>query len=145
MLKYRDKLFTFLKYDGIPWNNNNAEHAIKQFAYYRENTIGTMKETGLSDYLVLLSICQTCQYKGVSFLQFLLSKERDVDSFCQGKQRKRPHFSIELYPQGFVPPHLAHAHQRKLRQEHRDAEISHSEGDHEGLNILDSVSKADVR
>jgi len=27
--KDRDKLFTFLSYDGIPWNNNNAEHAIK--------------------------------------------------------------------------------------------------------------------
>ena len=25
--KNRDKLFTFLDYDGVPWNNNNAEHA----------------------------------------------------------------------------------------------------------------------
>jgi len=25
--KDRDKLFTFLSRDGIPWNNNNAEHA----------------------------------------------------------------------------------------------------------------------
>jgi len=24
----RTKLFTFLDYDGVPWNNNNAEHAI---------------------------------------------------------------------------------------------------------------------
>ena len=23
------RLFTFLDYDGVPWNNNNAEHAIK--------------------------------------------------------------------------------------------------------------------
>jgi Transposase IS66 family len=30
--KDRDKLFTFLSHDGIPWNNNNAEHAIKAFA-----------------------------------------------------------------------------------------------------------------
>jgi hypothetical protein len=30
--KNRDKLFTFLDYDGVPWNNNNAEHAIKAFA-----------------------------------------------------------------------------------------------------------------
>lgn len=62
LTKYRGKLFTFLDHNGVPWNNNNAEHAIKQFAYYRENTIGTMRETGLSDYLVLLSVCQTCQY-----------------------------------------------------------------------------------
>jgi hypothetical protein len=30
LLKYRDKLFTFLDHDGIPWNNNNAEHAVRQ-------------------------------------------------------------------------------------------------------------------
>src|SRR5262249_7938328 len=27
--KYRGKLFTFLDHDGVPWNNTNAEHAIK--------------------------------------------------------------------------------------------------------------------
>src|SRR5437868_2137542 len=32
------KLFTFIDHDGVPWNNNNAEHAVKQFAYYREQT-----------------------------------------------------------------------------------------------------------
>ena len=31
LTKGREKLFTFLKHDGVPWNNNNAEHAIKQF------------------------------------------------------------------------------------------------------------------
>ena len=36
LLKYQEKLFTFIHHDGVPWNNNNAEHAIKQFAYYRE-------------------------------------------------------------------------------------------------------------
>jgi hypothetical protein len=35
MEKYSRELFTFLDYDGIPWNNNNAEHAIKYFAKYR--------------------------------------------------------------------------------------------------------------
>ena len=28
----RDELFTFLSHDGVPWHNNNAEHAIKAFA-----------------------------------------------------------------------------------------------------------------
>ena len=32
----------------------------------------TDKEAGLNDYLVLLSIYQTCRYKGVSFLKFLV-------------------------------------------------------------------------
>ena len=83
--KNRGKLFTFIHHDGVPWNNNNAENAIKRFAYYREDTVGLMKESGLTSYLVLLSICHTCRYKGVSFLKFLLSREQDVDVFCQGK------------------------------------------------------------
>ena len=33
--KNRSKLFTFLDYDGVPWNNNNAEHAVKAFARIR--------------------------------------------------------------------------------------------------------------
>ena len=36
----RAKLFTFLDHDGVPWNNNNAEHAIKAFARLR-NVIGS--------------------------------------------------------------------------------------------------------
>jgi hypothetical protein len=28
------KMFTFLDFDDIPWNNNNAEHAIKAFANF---------------------------------------------------------------------------------------------------------------
>ena len=27
----KDKLFTFLDYDNVPWNNNNAEHAVHGF------------------------------------------------------------------------------------------------------------------
>ena len=114
LLKYQEKLFTFIHYDGVPWNNNNAEHAIKQFAYYREHTTGMLRETGLRDYLVLLSICQTCRYKDVSFLHFLLSKARDVDMFCERKRRKRPSASIELYPKGFTHPHLDKLHKKRL-------------------------------
>jgi predicted RecB family nuclease len=118
LLKYQEKLFTFIHYDGVPWNNNNAEHAIKQFAYYREHTSGMLRETGLHDYLVLLSICQTCRYKGVSFLHFLLSKSRDVDMFCERKHRKRPSSTLELYPKGFTHYHLDSV-QHKKRLVHR--------------------------
>jgi hypothetical protein len=71
--KNRDKLFTFLKYDGIPWNNNNAEHAIKAFARLRDVVSGTSTEKGIEEYLTLLSICQTCKYSAVDFLDFLRS------------------------------------------------------------------------
>jgi len=83
IMKYRGDLFTFLDYDGIPWNNNNAEHAVKHFAKYRRLANGRFAERGLRDYLKLLSVYETCKYKGVRFLEFLLSKERDIDSFAE--------------------------------------------------------------
>jgi len=119
LIKYQDKLFTFINRDGVPWNNNNAEHAIKQFAYYRENTKGMLTEAGMSDYLLLLSICQTCHYKGVSFLKFLLSRERDLDAFCDKPYRKRRSPTIELYPRGFTPPHLAYKLKQRLQTNQR--------------------------
>lgn len=82
MLKYHSKLFVFLDYDGVPWNNNNGEHAIKPFAKYRRLVNGRITEEGLNDYLILLSLYETCEYKGIKFLDFLLSKERDIDKFC---------------------------------------------------------------
>jgi len=83
IIKNKDKLFTFLRYDGVPWNNNNAEHAIKRFAHYREITDGHLTANGLADYLVLLSIGQTCEYKGISFLKFLLSGETDICNYIE--------------------------------------------------------------
>jgi len=79
--KNRDRLFTFLDHDGIPWNNNNAEHAIKAFARLRNIIGGTSTIKGLREYLVLLSISETCKSEGVSFLDFLLSQQGNVDSF----------------------------------------------------------------
>ena len=53
LIKYKTKLFTFLDHDGVPWNNNNVEHAIKHFAKYRRLVNGRITENGLNDYLVL--------------------------------------------------------------------------------------------
>jgi predicted RecB family nuclease len=69
----RNKLFTFLDYDGVPWNNNNAEHAIKAFVRLRRSMGGTSTVKGMEEYLVLLSISETCKAKGVDALEFYLS------------------------------------------------------------------------
>ena len=82
MQKFRDKLFVFLDHDGIPWNNNNAENAIKGFASRRRNLGASSSEKGLREYLVFLSIYQTCRRKNVSFLRFLLSGKQDIDAFA---------------------------------------------------------------
>lgn len=81
LLKYRRELFTFLDYDGIPWNNNNAEHAIKHFAKYRRLVNGRVRTLGLKNYLQLLSLYETCRYKEIGFFDFLVSKRRDIDQF----------------------------------------------------------------
>ena len=84
--RYRDKLFTFLDHDGVPWNNNNAEVAVKVFASRRRIMGASFSSKGLQDYLVLLSIYQTCRNKNVSLLRFLHSGLLDLDAFADKRQ-----------------------------------------------------------
>jgi predicted RecB family nuclease len=127
LLKYQGKLFTFIQYDGVPWNNNSAENAIKRFAYYRELTVGVMREPGLKAYLILLSVCQTCRYKEVSFLKFLLSRERDVDAFCQGKHRRR-RTPLDLYPVGYVPAYRLSLQKAAAKKQAEKSESAQEQG-----------------
>ena len=83
LVRWRPKLFTFLEHDGVPWNNNNAENAVKRFVSRRKVLGGTgaFSESGFRDYLLLLSIYQTLRYRNASFWQFLLSRETDIEAF----------------------------------------------------------------
>jgi hypothetical protein len=85
----QNSLFTFIDYDGVPWNNNNAEHAIKSFVFLRRIISGVTTEKGIREYLVLLSICQTCKYMGVDFLDFLRSGEKDIHAFAESRCGRR--------------------------------------------------------
>ncbi len=86
-MKYKDKLFTFLDYDNVPWNNN-AEHAVKRFVFLRRVTGGHAIVKGIQEYLVLLSICETLRLKNVSFFQFLLSGAADIDKYLESMENK---------------------------------------------------------
>jgi hypothetical protein len=81
LTKNKDKLFTFLDHDGVPWNNNNGENAIKRFVALRKVLGTAFSEDGIKDYLVLLSISQTLRYRNRSFWKFLLSGETDIAAF----------------------------------------------------------------
>jgi len=83
----RDKLFTFMLYDEVPWNNNNAEHAIKAFAGLRDVISGTSTKKGVDEYLTLLSVAQTCEYQGIDFLDFLRTGETDIETFARNRRR----------------------------------------------------------
>jgi hypothetical protein len=88
--RYRESLFRFLIEDGIPWNNNMAERALRHIAVQRKIS-GSFFKRGATDYLKLLGIAQTCRFQEKSFLKFLLSEERDVDKFKQRKRRSTRH------------------------------------------------------
>jgi SAM domain (Sterile alpha motif) len=81
-VKSRNKLFTFLNHDGIPWHNNNAEHAIKAFSKLRSITRGSFTERSVKNDMILLSICQTCEYSNLEFFEFLRSGETDIYAFA---------------------------------------------------------------
>jgi hypothetical protein len=72
--KYGYRLFTFLDYDCVPWHNNNAEHAIHAFARYRRFADGRFTKQSVGEFLAILSVFQTCEYRGLNVLKFLLSE-----------------------------------------------------------------------
>jgi len=77
--KNREKLFTFLDYDNVPWNNNNAEHAVRAFTRLR-NVMSTSTPKGTKEYCILLSVQQTLRLRGVRFLDFLRSGRIEIGS-----------------------------------------------------------------
>lgn len=85
--KNQHKLFTFLDHDQVPWNNNNAEHAIKSLVTLRRALGGKSSAKGINEYLILLSVCETCKYKGINFLRFLRSGSRDIDHYLNRAKR----------------------------------------------------------
>src|SRR5260370_31173558 len=82
MGKYGSRLFTFLDYDGVPWNNNNAEHAIKGFARARRFADGRFTGDSIREYLVMLRVVETCGHQNIDLLKFLLARA-DNSSHCR--------------------------------------------------------------
>ena len=89
--KNRDKLFTFLDYDGVPWNNNNAEHAVRAFARVR-NGIFHSTPKGHREYATLLTIQQTLRCREMGFLDFMRSGKMEVAG--QLRLKSRTHRSL---------------------------------------------------
>lgn len=103
--RYRDSLFTFLSGDGIPWENNMAERAIRQLAVQRKIS-GAFYQRSVGHYLLLLALSQTCRFQRKSFLKFMLSRETDLASFRQARPLRysravgEPRVKPEAAPEG---------------------------------------------
>jgi len=85
--RYRNSVFCFLSGDGIPWNNNAAERALRHLAVQRKIS-GTFSRKGANHYLRLLALAQTCRFQNKSFLCFLTSGCVDVDKYNKGCRRR---------------------------------------------------------
>jgi hypothetical protein len=79
--KYGNRMFTFLDYDKVPWHNNNAEHAVHAFAGYRRFADGRFTMNSVSEYLAILTVFQTCEYRGLNVFDFLLANESNLDQY----------------------------------------------------------------
>jgi len=85
--RYRQSLFTFTEYDNIPWNNNMAERAIRHLAVQRKIS-GFFFKSFAPKYLLMLGITQTCRFQDKSLLKFLMSGEKNIDTFKAAKHLK---------------------------------------------------------
>ena len=83
--KYREKIFLFLEHDDIPWNNNNAEHSIKPFAKWRQRS-KVLTKINIENHLILLSILQTCKYRGINFFEFLKSGKLSIFEYQEDRK-----------------------------------------------------------
>jgi hypothetical protein len=81
--RYRNSVFCFLSADGIQWNNNAAERALRHLAVQRKIS-GAFSRKGANHYLRLLAVAQTCRFQNKSFLCFLTSGCVDLDKYNKG-------------------------------------------------------------
>src|SRR5262249_29754720 len=96
-------------------NAVNVLSVVHASVYYRRLTDGRVNARCLKYYLILLSVYLTCKFRGVSFLKFLLSEEKDVEKFCRGARKKHKP-SVPVYPKGF-PRQYPNKRKRPTREE----------------------------
>jgi hypothetical protein len=64
-----------------------AERAIRHLAVQRKIS-GYFSKSVAPHYLSMLGITQTCRFQGKSLLKFLMSGEKDIDTFKKAKPLK---------------------------------------------------------
>ena len=93
--RYRNSVFCFLDVDGIPWNNNAAERALRHLAVQRKIS-GAFSRKGAEHYLRLLAIAQTCRFQNKSLLCFLSSGCVDVDKYNARRRHRTTQHEFKI-------------------------------------------------
>jgi hypothetical protein len=65
-------LFTFLEEKSVDWNNKAAEGAIISSVVIRKITYGNQSTNGADVHKVLMSISETCKFRGMNFYDYAL-------------------------------------------------------------------------
>jgi hypothetical protein len=65
-------LFTFLEEDGIDWNNNAAERALRSSVVIRKITYGNQSDEGAHAHAVLMSVKETCGLRRENFFDYAM-------------------------------------------------------------------------
>jgi transposase len=69
----RGMLFTFLEEDGMDWNNNAAERALRSSVVIRKiTTYGNQSDEGAHAHAVLMSIRETCGLRKENFFNYTM-------------------------------------------------------------------------
>jgi transposase len=63
-------LFTFLEEEGIEWNNNAAERALRSSVVMRKITYGNQSDEGARAHAVLMSVRETCGLRNENFFDY---------------------------------------------------------------------------
>jgi hypothetical protein len=69
-----------------------AERASRHLAVQRKISGSFFKRVAVQ-YLLLLGIAQTCRFQAKSFLNFMISRAKDIDQF---KEKKRPRVTTQV-------------------------------------------------
>jgi transposase len=68
----RGMLFTFLEEDGVDWNNNAAERALRSSVVIRKITYGNQSDEGAHAHAVLMSVKETCGLRKENFFDYAM-------------------------------------------------------------------------
>ena len=71
LIRQQNRILTFLKYEGIPAENNSAERAIRPFAIFRKISGGSKSEAGAKITSINMSIVETWAKQGLSIIDNL--------------------------------------------------------------------------
>ena len=69
--KYEKMLFTYLKYEGVPPDNNKAERDLRPFVVQRKRSGGFKSPEVMRHYVIYLSLYMTCKLNGKNFDKLL--------------------------------------------------------------------------